>query len=249
MDFNFSGNSLRRFRAKAPLPYFKRIPKLRYFWFPSLLFVVSALLSILAWTDVLGPYPASKELIFGHHYYLNALTAIFYHADTAHLLSNSILLLFFGWMLNAYFGNFVAVAVSLIVGTLANFVTVSQYPLHTELIGASGMVYGMAAMWLVLYLRFEKNYAAHQRIIRVVGFVLLLLFPTQYDAKTSYLAHASGFILGAVAAFMLLPMVHLNDPTSTAPTHRLVTREPAVFVKLGYGYRPLSSVDERKLIS
>lgn len=232
MDFNFAGNSLRKYRTRAPLPYFKRIPKLRYFWIPSLMFVVSAVLSILAWTDVFGPYPASKQIIFQNQYYLNGLTAIFYHADIAHLLSNAILLLFFGWMLNAYFGVFVSVVVSLLAGTLANYITVSQYPLRTELIGASGMVYAMAAMWLVLYFRYERKYSFAHRTVRVLGFILLLLFPTQYDAKTSYLAHASGFVIGAAAAFMLLPIVHLNDPTSTTSSHRMVTREPAVFVKL-----------------
>ena len=91
--------------------------------------------------------------------------------------------------------------------------TIYAYDWDTDLLGASGMLYGMVALWLVLYVRFETEYTVSMRIFRAIGVSMLLLFPTTFHKTTSYLAHGTGFAIGLVIGMLLCPLVRINpDP-------------------------------------
>jgi membrane associated rhomboid family serine protease len=115
----------------------------------------------------------------------------------------------------AYFGVWVFLAGAIFIGLTSNAFTVALYQPETSLIGASGVVYGVIAMWLVLYMRFDDENNIAKKSMRVVGFVLMLLFPTTYEHTTSYLAHGSGFVFGILAGASILPFAKLRIfPTS-----------------------------------
>ncbi|MGE0173279.1 MAG: rhomboid family intramembrane serine protease [Oligoflexales bacterium] len=153
------------------------------------------------WSEYL---PVSQQSAFHRHEFWRLVTALFVHSDLVHLLSNTPLLIIFGWLLYGFFGALAFPIAAIAVGTLANALTVAFYPPEVWLIGASGMVYGMVGMWLTFYVALEKAYSVPMRIVRAVGFILVLLFPTTFEPTTSYLAHTFGFVLGVVAALVIL---------------------------------------------
>ena len=148
---------------------------------------------------------ASREAVFSRHEYWRLVTAIFTHADTVHLLSNMPLFCFFGLFLYEYFGFMLFPVVSLFVGVCANAVTLYFYNDTVRIVGASGMVYGMVSLWLVLYIHHDTGHTVPVRIFRSAGFTLIILFPTTYNPATSYLVHAAGFFIGILCALMILP--------------------------------------------
>ena len=119
----------------------------------------------------------------------------------------------FGWALKAYYGYAVFPVISLATGALTNLIAVSIYPPEVRLLGASGMVYGMAALWLVLFLRYDTGHYLPVRLVRVLGFTMVILIPSTLEPHVSYLAHGVGFLCGLLAGIVLLPFVSPRDPS------------------------------------
>ncbi len=148
---------------------------------------------------------ASGSGIFADGQYYRLLTAVFLHADLAHLASNGPMLLVFGYLLEAYFSLLAFPLLGLLVGVLANAATIACYDPTTRLVGASGMAYGMAGMWLVYYLTFDRKHRFGERLFRCAGFVAVVLMPSTFHEDTSYLAHLFGFAGGLVVAGLSVP--------------------------------------------
>jgi rhomboid protease GluP len=153
----------------------------------------------------------SGKSIFVDHEYWRLFTALFTHADLGHLLANTPLFLIFGWFLHYFFGWLVFPITAFLIGIGSNLITIYFYNPQTHLIGASGMLYGMVSLWLVLYIRFETDYTVWMRFFRALAFSLAVLFPTTFQPTTSYLAHAAGFFLGLLAGCLLIPFVKVRD--------------------------------------
>ncbi len=169
-----------------------------------ILFGIAGAVSSAAWNrpEWFAKLAPTRDLVFGQHEYWRLLTGILLHADVGHLLSNAPLLLIFGWFLRSYFGSPAFPIMAVILGIGAHAATLWQYAPQTQLVGASGLVYAMVAMWLGLYIRFSTNEKVLSRIFRAGGFTLALMLPTTFEARTSYLAHAIGFGLGLLGAIM-----------------------------------------------
>jgi rhomboid protease GluP len=146
-------------------------------------------------------FQASSDLIFKEHQYWRLFTSSLMHADLEHIISN--LPYFFGlsFLLSAYFSFWLFPVVSFLAGGIINFLVLkvyaSQTPLESvTLVGASGIVYFMAAVWLTLYFHIERGLTPVRRLLNSIGFSLMLLVPDLVQAKVSYLSHATGFVLG-----------------------------------------------------
>ncbi len=184
----------------GPLDRYPRSQSMRVALLALVLFFVA---SIPHWRDSAAGGWVSREAVFEGHEYWRLLTALFTHSDFGHLLSNTPLFLIFGWYLRDFFGLLAFPVAALLTGVLSNLATIWFYPASTQLVGASGMLYGMVALWLVLYVRFELNYSVPMRIFRAIGVSLVLLFPTTFQETTSYLAHATGFFIGLLVGMLL----------------------------------------------
>jgi membrane associated rhomboid family serine protease len=153
----------------------------------------------------------SGERVFelGEHWRL--VGALFMHADWVHLLSNVPLFLFFGWLLRAYFGYLAFPFLAFVIGAGANLITIYFYHATSRLMGASGMVYGMIALWLVLYVSHDEDDSLGKKLLRASAFASLMLLPRTYEQSTSYLAHGSGFMLGLICGFCCLPFLKVIE--------------------------------------
>ena len=140
--------------------------------------------------------PASGETVLERGEAWRLLTAMAAHADAIHLLSNAV---FLGWLTYLAYGSFgpslypwSVVSIS----ALALVVTLEGYPPNIRLVGASGMVYVLAGAWLTLYALVERRLTVGKRLIRVIGFFLVVLVPTSIRPEVSYRAHGIGLFFG-----------------------------------------------------
>lgn len=177
-----------------------------------IVYALFAILSVIYWNYPNYDFLAvSKYSIYHNHEYYRLITSLFVHGDMIHLLSNGPLFLIFGWLLRHYFGLKIFPVLTLAIGVGTNLITITFMGDNVRLIGASGMVYGMVALWLIFYIRFETKYTIFIRVFRVIAFILIMLFPTTFQPNVSYLAHTVGFLLGVFAAMILIPTIKLDD--------------------------------------
>jgi rhomboid protease GluP len=172
---------------------------------PAVVVIYAAwMVSYLNWNSITPDlFSLSLNSILHEHQYWRILSSLFMHANIQHFASNLLLLFVTGWFLYEYYGLLIFPAASLVCGMAANVTAVSVYGGDVRLVGASGMVYAMAGLWLVLYIRFDTGHKTGMRIFRACAFSLALLFPTTFSPEISYIAHAAGFIYGILSAVIL----------------------------------------------
>ena len=145
------------------------------------------------WAAVL---PASGETVFGRAEVWRLFTSMAAHADALHLLSNSVLLTALVYFAYGAFGPSLYPGGAVPAGALALAVTLEGYAPSIQVVGASGLVYLLAGACLTLYVLVERRLSVAKRLVRVVGFSLLVLVPTSIRPEVSYRAHAIGFFFG-----------------------------------------------------
>lgn len=199
---------------KPPPTAFERMPRQGSALPGSFLVFLMTILSILMWTDSqrFGNLDVTKLSILESHQYWRLLSAVFVHGNMEHLLHNVPVFLFFSWILQGYFGLLASTILPLIIGVLSNGLTIYFYEDHIRLLGASGMIYGMVGLWLVLYVKFDRGAWWVKRVMRAIGFSLMVMFPQSYDPKVSYLAHFTGFACGIIFGLVFAPFIRSMAP-------------------------------------
>jgi membrane associated rhomboid family serine protease len=156
---------------------------------------------MIYWTDILGlasQLAATPEMVFDRREYWRLLTAIGTHANFEHLLSNAIVFGVLSYLLYGYFGAIVYPLLILSFGVVVMGLSLATYPPLTILVGASGVTYLMAGFWLTLYLFVERRFSPAKRLLRSIGFSLIVLMPTVFEPTVSYRTHALGFGIGVL---------------------------------------------------
>lgn len=147
-------------------------------------------------------WTASGKLVFENKEYWRAFTTTFIHGDFSHLSNNSFFFTGLAILLHTYFGSFMFPLVSLIAGGLINLVVLKFYPPEVHLVGISGVIYFMAAFWLVLYIGIERKLTLTRRLINATALTLIFLFPEALKQEVSYLAHGVGFGMGLIVGML-----------------------------------------------
>jgi membrane associated rhomboid family serine protease len=193
---------------------FEVMPKASSLWAGSIFVALMTAASLCSWSiDAWSTvFSVTRAQILEHQQYWRLVTAILGHGDIPHLAHNLPVYLFFAWILQGYFGWTASVLLPLVIGVLSNGLTVYFYDDHIRLLGASGMIYGMVALWLTLYVRFDRQVWWVKRVMRSAGFSLLVLFPQTYDPKISYLAHFTGFLCGLILGWVCGGVIGRRSP-------------------------------------
>lgn len=181
------------------------------FW-PALRFVLLPLVfAALALAATGAPELAVSGQIATTHEFWRLLTAVFAHADLNHYLSNVPSVVFLGWILRGYFGLFAFPVLGLLIGVVSNAFTVAVYPPHVQLLGASGMVFGLYSLWITWYVLTPQDKPLSRRILHGAGVAVLTLAPGWARDNVSHLAHGSGFVLGILVGLAAYPFVSLLE--------------------------------------
>lgn len=187
----------------------------------SLLFLLLfSSFSLFSWTSSSDYLIASARLVFSDGQYLRLLTSLFVHADFLHLLSNSLLFIVFATLLHSYFGSFAFPLLSLLGGVLTNMIALLTYPENTRLLGASGMIFLMAGLWLGLFLKNSSYLKISHRFMRFLAFFLIVLVPTTFSPEVSYRSHYIGLFLGFLLSFISMPWLSPLPFSSTEKQKR-----------------------------
>ncbi len=173
----------------------------------SVFILLFTVLSILAWENPHAMLVATQTDVFAQGEWWRLVTSPFVHADFIHLLSNSMLFLVFATLLNNYFGRWAFPVLSVFGAAATEAIALLTYPADVQLVGASGMVYLMAGMWLVYFARNSSYLKLSHRLMRIVAFVLVVLLPSTIEPQVSYRSHAIGFGLGLFIATLSLPWI------------------------------------------
>ncbi len=140
--------------------------------------------------------PASGETVFEQGETWRLVTALAAHADPIHLLSNAVFLTWLIYLSYGAFGPSLYPWTAVPLSAVALAVTLEGYPPNIRVVGASGMLYLLAGAWLMLYVLVERRLSVLKRIVRVVGFFLVVLVPTSIRPEVSYRAHGIGLFFG-----------------------------------------------------
>ncbi len=179
--------------------YLSRKPASKSVWVALGSVLLLFVASVIYWSDPFGAaslLPASRESVFLHGEYWRLLTSLLVHSDWGHFLSNAVVLGVLAFLIYGYYGPLAYPAFTLVLGTLVTAISLRTYPAETWLLGASGVVYLMAGFWLTLYLLVERRIPLKKRVVRAVGFGLIVLVPTAVEPAISYRTHLIGFVVG-----------------------------------------------------
>jgi membrane associated rhomboid family serine protease len=72
----------------------------------------------------------------------------------------------------------------------------------------------MITLWLVLYIKNETTHQTPKKLLRVIGFCLLMLFPSGEAKQVSHLAHFSGGLFGILLGIIYLPWAKVKPNPS-----------------------------------
>ncbi|HSP06895.1 MAG TPA: rhomboid family intramembrane serine protease [Acidobacteriota bacterium] len=161
--------------------------------------------SFLYWQDIFGltaQLPGNPQAVFQGHEYWRLLTGLLVHADLDHFLSNAPGFAFLTGLIYGYYGWTACLVLTFAAGSAVNLMSLLTYPPDSILTGASGVVYLLAAFWLTMYVFLERRHGVAGRLMRGVGFSLVMLFPTALVPQVSYRTHAIGFAVGMALAIL-----------------------------------------------
>ena len=197
------------------------------------------LVSVLCWRDpqVYALLASDSPGVFRDQEYWKVFSALMVHADLRHFLSNAVLFSVFGYLLYGYFGIWVFPVGAFALGGVVNYLSLSTYlPRDVRLVGASGMVYLMAAFWLTMYLLLERRHPLGKRFLRALGVGLVVLMPGAFDNSISYRTHWIGAVTGLLAAlvfFRLFRALFRTAEVSEAEEMVLLSTESSLQVTGG----------------
>lgn len=193
--------------VSAPRPrhsFLAERPSKRAFVFSSLYAMAAAVVSVLSWRSEVfeDRLVGNPEKIFSGGEWYRLVTSLFLHADIAHLLANMLFLVPFGGLLTFYFGWRVFPVLGIVLGIVAQFLSLKTYAPNMNLLGSSGLLYVLFGLWLSLYYRAESHLTRGRRLMRILGFGLAMLVPSQVERAVSYRTHYIGLALGLAAGIV-----------------------------------------------
>jgi rhomboid protease GluP len=75
-------------------------------------------------------------------------------------------------------------------------------PSQVSLVGASGVVHFVGAMWVTLHVLTDHREGLRARFGSALFLMLMLFIPGDYRPNISYMGHAMGFVLGVLTGLV-----------------------------------------------
>ncbi|MEM2967988.1 MAG: rhomboid family intramembrane serine protease [Candidatus Bathyarchaeia archaeon] len=168
----------------------------------NLLILLCIAASLLLWLAE-NPDAVMAQLAFSGENLLKGrawtlATALFLHADLAHLLGNMLFLFVFGNTLEKELGAGKTLSAFFIGGTLSFLLGVFFYSPETFLIGASAAIFTLAAVaMLVKPLKFSFLFLMPIGLVALIYFIYNV-FAVYYgvEGNIAYVSHVIGFLIG-----------------------------------------------------
>jgi rhomboid protease GluP len=138
--------------------------------------------------------------------YYRILTSMFLHGNVIHFLSNMVALYFLGTAMERCLGGIRYLALYFLTGIGCGLaIVLFGNPLDLT-IGASGALYGIMAGMLFITFR-NRNWFTPASVRSIRQTTLLNFFITFLIPNISIIGHVTGFVLGLLASFFLVPAI------------------------------------------
>ncbi len=168
----------------------------------NLIIIACIIASLLYWFTG-NPESTTEYLAFSGENLLKGrvwtlLTALFLHADLAHLFGNMLFLFVFGNTLEKELGTQKTLLAFFVGGTMSFLLGVFFYSPQTFLIGASAAIFTLAAVaMLVKPLKFSFFFLMPVGLVAIIYFVYNV-FAVYFGAEgnIAYISHVIGFLIG-----------------------------------------------------
>lgn len=145
--------------------------------------------------------------------YYRVVTAMFLHADTGHLFNNMILAFVVGSMLEKELGHWgygVAYFLCGIGGNVLSLLYKLRFGITVGSIGASGAVFGLDGMLLMLVLLSGRR-LIDATPVRIIGVIFLSLYSSFGMESVDNAAHVGGLITGLVIGAIASIIIRYAD--------------------------------------
>ncbi len=175
--------------------------------------VVIYLLCQLPGNTLYGRGCLSAFEIIAHGEYGRIFWAMFLHADSGHLFSNMIILLFMGAMIEKEIGHLPFAGIYLIAGIGGNLFSLAGKIVSDDWavsLGASGAIFGLDGLLLALVL-FSRRRMENVTPLRVVLMICMSLYSGFAGGNVDNPAHVGGLLVGFVLGVLLLIYTHLKQ--------------------------------------
>lgn len=139
--------------------------------------------------------------------------AMFLHADTSHLFSNMIILLFMGAMIEKEIGHFSFAVIYLVSGIGGNLLSLMGKIVSNDWavsLGASGAIFGLDGLLLALVL-ISKRRMENVTLKRVILMICLSLYSGFTGGNVDNLAHVGGLLVGFLLGAILAVYIRISD--------------------------------------
>lgn len=172
------------------------------FMVTGLLLILILGLCLVDWNSNSLSFSASRDLVFAQKQYWRLWSALFAHADLGHLFGNLFLFVPFAFLLTGYFSVSLFPLSGFVMGGLINAFTLATMPMQIRLLGISGLVNWMGALWLTLFFLIDRRSTLRKRFAVTLFSSLVLFAPQEYKEGVSYTAHLIGFGLGIISGII-----------------------------------------------
>lgn len=134
------------------------------------------------------------------------VTSVFLHQSFIHITSNLLMFTAFCTQVERRYGTRRVLVIAIVSGISGNLLTGVFEDVCTVVVGASGMIFGLAGLWvadLIINFHFIKH-ALLQSLITLVFFayVIVTLFTQKH---VSHYSHIGGFLGGLFPSLLFLP--------------------------------------------
>ena len=195
--------------APSSIPVFRSGLEIALIWITTLLVCH---VSKLEDPGVTEKYLNSSQAVIANHEYFRTFTALFLHADMAHLISNATFGLLFGLFVSTSYGPIRGWALILLSGTLGNLLNVwFRYPTPFLSLGASTAVFGALGLLIgnSLYLAWQAS--SYRKGLRaftpLLAGLMIFTFNGIGTPGTDTIAHITGLFAGIAIGLFTTPFI------------------------------------------
>lgn len=150
-----------------------------------------------------------RDLVLSGEYW-RLVSAVFVHAGFIHLIMNTIILAIMGRILEPAIGTFQFLSIFFFCSIVASLTSIAWHPLAVS-VGASGAIYGIISMLMVLtFYGFIKK-TEKQDVWLIASLVIASGVIMGFMSNIDHAAHLGGFIAGLFCAGVIMNRLEIID--------------------------------------
>lgn len=185
-----------------------------------LIFFVCNISGIEKYSQIVEKYADNWIRVVKYGEWYRVITATFLHSDMEHLLGNMLSLCAIGIYLEQVIGRKRFLITYFISGIIASLASLGYNMYLDEVvnsIGASGAIYGLCGMYLMVLIAF-RNVFGKGNAIRLVIYIILVSTASMTNTDIDHMAHIGGLLAGVILGIVLVLVPKMIN------THKQVDR-------------------------